>query len=86
MDSATSSVSTVVITRAPNAFAIGIATLARPLAPACTSTVSPAWSLPSTNRNRYAAPYTSGSAAASSIDSPFGMGISISAGTATYSA
>ena len=86
MAAACSSLRTVVMTRAPNAFAMGMTTLANPPAPAIISSVSPALSLPSMNRNRYAAPNTSGSAAASSMDSPFGMGMSISAGTATYSA
>ena len=86
IDFASSSFNTVVITLAPTLFAIGINTLARPLAPACISNVSPAFNPPSINKNKYAAAYTSGIAAASAIDNPFGIGINKPSGTAAYSA
>ena len=42
-----SAVNTLVITYAPNAFAMGMPTLASPLAPAGKKSVSPGWNCPS---------------------------------------
>ena len=83
---AISSVSTVVITLTPKAFAIGIITLARPLAPAFIKRVFPAFILPSINRFKYAVANASGIAAASTIVQFSGTGISISHLTFAYSA
>jgi hypothetical protein len=43
---------TLVITRSPKLLAIGMTTLARPLAPACIRRVSPGFAWPSINRFR----------------------------------
>ena len=76
----------MVITLTPKAFAIGIITEARPLAPAFIRSVSPPLILPSINKLRYAVANASGIAAASTIEQFLGTGISISYLTFAYSA
>ena len=83
---AISSVKTVVITLAPNAFAIGIITLASPDAPAFISRVLPGLIPPSINKFKYAVAKASGIAAASAIEQFSGTGISISYLMFAYSA
>ena len=78
--------STLVITYSPNAFAMGMITLASPLAPACMRSVSPAAAPPSIKRLRYAVANASGRQAASSNEMFSGAGMTISAGAATSSA
>ena len=65
---------------------MGMTALARPLAPACMSRVSPALAFPSIKRFRYAVAKASGMAAACTMETPFGMGMVISQRMAAYSA
>ena len=83
---AASSERTVVMTRAPNAFASGMAALARPDLPAGMNAVCPGCKCPSMNRFRYDVANASGSAAASIRLKPFGTGMSIFSFTAAYCA
>ena len=76
----------VQMTRAPNALPSWIAVVPMPLAPPCTSRVSPARSWPTWTRLEYTVQVVSGSAAASTTLRPAGTGSTWPAGTATFSA
>ena len=80
------SVPAVVNTRAPKLCANWIAIVPIPLLPPCTSNVSPGCRPPMSKTIDQTVQVTSGSAAASTSDTPLGTGISCPTGTVTSSA
>ncbi len=73
-------------TLAPARLASWIAAVPTPLAPACTSTVSPAFRWPNSNRQSSAVPNATGITEASLTSNPSGTTQALRAGTARSSA